>query len=192
MLTERTFVITRERRAISIQIQAAKNWFFLVFGTIWLTGWTIGGITTIGALIGGRDDWPLLVLWLCGWVVGETFVSLAILWTAFGEEIISIREGSFEHVRHIFGFGRRRSIPLRKLSRLRPKGPFPKSNSISSSSFRLLFEGSVMVRVAPGETYRFGINLDRYSARYLVAELKPYFYESKKPADPLAQPQLEW
>lgn len=180
------FIITKERRGITVRFKTPKSWFLLIFGTFWLAFWTLGGVGTITALIKGTGDGPLL-LGLCFWLFGEIYVSLAILWTLFGQEIITIREGTFEHVRHIFGFGRRRTIPLRKMSRPRAQGPFPKLNAFGTTFRRGgLFNRTVVVRLGHGRHYKFGTNLDKNSAKYLVTQLRPYFDEIKKPT------QLKW
>jgi hypothetical protein len=182
--------ITKERNAITIRFKTPKNWFLLLIGPIWLTGWTIGGIAAIRALINGTHDWFFYVFWLAGWIVGEVWVSFLVLWTAFGKEVVSIRNGTFEHAWHIFGFGRRRYFRLNKMSRLRAAGPFPALNSFKSSFKGGMPDGSVAVRVRPGKTYRLGTYLNKDQARNLVAELKPYFDTQKlnstnleKPAD---------
>jgi hypothetical protein len=180
--------VTKERNAITIRFKTPRNWFLLLIGPIWLTGWTIGGIAAIKALINGTHDWFFYIFWLGGWVFGEIWVSFLVLWTAFGEEVVSIRNGTFEHVRHVFGFGRRRYFRLNKLSRLRAAGPFPALNSFKSSFRGGMPDGSVAVRVRPGKTYRFGIYLNKDQARNLVAELKPYFDMQKRNSNNLEKP----
>lgn len=180
--------VIKERNAITIRINTPKSWFLLIFGTVWLTFWTIGGIAVANALIRGTQDWYFYVFWLCGWIISETYVMYAWLWNAFGVEIISIRDESFVHIRHVFGFGRRRTIPLHKLTLIHASGPFPKINSIHMSFRRGVINGTVAVRLRSGRTYRIGMNLDQTQANQLVAELKPYFLitkpiKSEKPAD---------
>ena len=190
MSLENRFLISKERKSITVRIKTPKNWFLLIVGPIWLTFWTIGGYAAINAVLRGTHDWFFYIFWLGGWVVGEIAVSVSILWTAFGEEIISVRDGTFEHVRHVFGLGRRRTFPLKKLSRLRTQGPFPKLNSFRSF-FRGVFSPTIAVDMSHGRTYKFGLDLDKNSATYLVTELKPYFDESSDQPDPL-RPKLEW
>jgi len=180
--------ITREPNAITIRFKTPKNWFLLLIGPIWLAGWSLGGVAAISALIVGTQDRLFLALWLCGWIVGEIWVSYIMLWTAFGEEIISIRNGTFKHVRHVFGFGRRRYFRLNSKSTIRPKGPFPALNSFKSSFRGSMPDGSVMVRIRPGTTYRLGINLNRNEARKLVDRLKPYFETQKLNSNKLEKP----
>lgn len=162
----------------------------LIVGPIWLTGWTIGGIAVANALIRGTQDWYFYVFWLFGWIISETYMLYRVLWTAFGIETITVRDGSFIHSRHVFGFGRRRTIPLRKLRSIRALGPFPKLNSIGSSFRQGVMNGTVAIRLRPKRTYRIGVNLDKAVAKELVAELVPYLQlqtlnptDSEKPAD---------
>ena len=180
--------ITRDRDAIKIRFKTPKNWFVLLMGPIWLAGWSIGGFAVIRALILGTQDWWFCVLWLCGWILGESYMLFLVLWFAFGEEIISIRNGTFEHVWHIFGFGRRRFFRLNVGSRLRAAGPFPALNSYKSAFRGSMPEGPIAVRIRPGKTYRVGMNLNKDEARNLVANLKPYFDTQKLNSNNLEKP----
>lgn len=191
MSREGRIVTTKERRVVTIRINAPKNWFLLLIGPVWLTLWTIGGISAFYALIIGNGSRLFYVYWLCIWVVIEICVLLAFLWTLFGKEIISIQDGSLEYARLIFGLGLRRKFALKQLSRLQAQGPFPKINSIKSSFRQGTFDPTVSFQVEPEKTYRFGLNLSEDEAKALVAELTPYIDSTKRPGL-FAQPKPDW
>jgi hypothetical protein len=95
----------RDNRGITVTIKADKHWLILIFLTVWLTGWTFGGVAAIYALAIHVNPDPFLIFWLCGWIVGEALVILICLWQAFGRGVITIRQGTFIHKREVFGRG---------------------------------------------------------------------------------------
>src|SRR5204863_9141878 len=97
--------VEKDRSGLSITIKTYKNWFLVFFLPIWLTGWTVGGIAAIHALVRGPDRNPFLVVWLCGWFAGEILVTLNWLWNVFGREVVSVRAGAFVHRREVWGYG---------------------------------------------------------------------------------------
>jgi hypothetical protein len=106
-----------------IRISSPKNVFMLIFLPIWLTGWTIGGIIAIGVLVTGgvKEAWFLL-FWLCGWAVGESFALYALLWGAFGHEVITVKNGIISIKRSVLGYGPSKHYYIDKLSNLRASG----------------------------------------------------------------------
>jgi hypothetical protein len=167
----------KDRNGITVTIKAKKNWFLLAFLPFWLTGWTIGGIAAISALITGKSEGPFLIIWLCGWIVGETLVILIWSWTAFGQEVISIRDGSFLHRREVLGRGLSREFRLHELYNLRASGFFGSDDGMSSSLAQYgLSGGTVALDTRFGDTYRFGIKLSEHEAGELAKDLTPYFH----------------
>lgn len=168
---------TKDFRSITVTIRAKKNWFLLVFLPLWLTGWTIGGIAAIGALLTGTSQDLFLIVWLCGWIVGETLATIIWLWTAFGQEVISIKNGLFIHRREVFGLGLSREYALQELYNLRASGFFGSGIGFSSSLAQYgMSGGTVALDTRFGDTYRFGVNLDEREAVELAEDLKPYLH----------------
>lgn len=71
-----------------IRIPMRRNWFVLIFLSIWICGWTIGGFAAIYA-IGQTFSWFLL-LWLCGWAFGWLFAAATIGTQIAGSEILRV------------------------------------------------------------------------------------------------------
>jgi len=97
-----------------LHILARKEWGSLIFTPAWLAFWTFGGIMVIKWLIhpGPSTSRAFLSLWLTFWLLAEVWVVYWWLWTAFGKEIVTIREGVFEIKRDVLGYGRKRSFLL--------------------------------------------------------------------------------
>ena len=94
-LHDRLIVCFRPRRA----------WGELVFLTVWLAFWTLGGIGAMAALV--RAGWgadAFLVVWLCGWFLGECGVSMVIAWKLFGRESLTVTAQHLEVQKEIGPF----------------------------------------------------------------------------------------
>jgi hypothetical protein len=69
----------------------------LVFLSIWLLGWTFGGIEAWLAVTradpGGA---AFLIFWLCGWFFGECAVVCIIAWKLFGHVWLAVTPGELE------------------------------------------------------------------------------------------------
>ena len=113
-----------------LHILAKKDWGSLIFAPVWLAFWTFGGVMAMRWVIHPGPSTPraFISLWLTGWLLGEVWVTYWWFWTAFGKEIVWIREGSLSIKRDIFGYGLTRVFPIGSISNLRACGFFP-SNS---------------------------------------------------------------
>lgn len=167
--------ITKDDTGITVTIQSEKRRWLLAFLRVWLTGWTLGGITVIVGVITGKHRDLFIFLWLCIWVVLETTFMSIWLWTAFGQEVISIRNGLFTHRREVFGRGPVRTYQLRELSNLRTFGPFGHGHW-SSSGFEAygMSGGTIAFDTRGGDSVRFGAKLIGDDADELVKVLRPY------------------
>ena len=168
--------ITRELAGITAQVKARRHAFLTIFLPIWLTLWTIGGIVAMTTVITGTDRQPFLLLWLAGWLIGETMALVVFLWTTFGEELISIRNGIFTYQRHVFGIGPKRECPVHEVFNVRAAGFFGPLDGFNSALVQYgMTGGTVAVDNKHGEAIRFGIALNEYEAQNLAAALQPYF-----------------
>src|SRR5712692_10013389 len=91
-----------------IYITARKEWWSLIFLPVWIAGWTFGGIMAMKWILHPGPSTPIafISLWLLGWALGEGWAIYQWFWTAFGKEIIQIREGGLTVKRDILGRGR--------------------------------------------------------------------------------------
>ena len=71
------FRVEQEGGFEQIIIPARRNPFVLVFLSIWLTGWTMGGVVAITQLLTRFD--LFLVVWLIGWALGWVFAAATVL-----------------------------------------------------------------------------------------------------------------
>lgn len=99
-----------------VNFRPAYSKFGLAFPVVWLVFWTFGGIAAIGALLdepnwGGR---AFLLLWLCGWAVGEVLIPAMIVWQLFGREQLIVSPQAIEFRRSVgrFSLAKRYPAPL--------------------------------------------------------------------------------
>jgi hypothetical protein len=78
-----------------IEIPARRNQFALLFLSIWLVGWTLGGIMAIAEVFTNFE--PFLVIWLCFWAVGWIYAASTIAWQILGRETIRVESGRLIH-----------------------------------------------------------------------------------------------
>jgi hypothetical protein len=180
MSEQRRINTTREQGGITVRVPARKKGWLMFFLPIWLVFWTIGGVAAFTAFITGANREPFLIFWLIGWAFGETMATIIFLWTAFGEELISIQNGLFTYQRHVFGIGPKRQYQVQELSNVRASGYF---GSIDGVNYALaqygMTGGTVAVDNRHGEEIRFGIALNEYQAQNVAASLQPYLTNAR-------------
>jgi hypothetical protein len=159
-----------------IHIAAKKEWWSLVFLPVWLAGWTFGGITAMKWILHPGPSTPraFISLWLLGWALGESWAVYQWFWTAFGKEIVQIKEGNITIKRDILGRGRSRSFPIGSVTNLRASGIFPSSSYWDNYLVQMRLLGGTVAFDSQGRTQRFGIQLTETEAQHVVQELKPY------------------
>ena len=67
-----------------IVARASKNWFVILFISVWLLVWTAGGIAALTQLLGGEAQ-LFLGVWLVGWAVGWVFAASWLGWQLAGQ-----------------------------------------------------------------------------------------------------------
>jgi hypothetical protein len=94
-----------------VRFRPRRFWGEIAFLSLWLAGWTLGGMAALVALTqagwGGR---AFLLLWLCGWAFGEMFVVKAIAWQLRGRELLLVTPNDVEIRREIGRFVQTRRL----------------------------------------------------------------------------------
>ena len=161
---------------MELHILAKKDWGSLIFIPVWLVFWTFGGITAMKWVIHPGPSTPraFITLWLAGWLLGEVWAIYWWLWSGFGKEIVTIREGALSIRRDILGYGRTRSFPTGSVKNLRASGFFPSDSYWDNYLVQLKLAGGTVGIDVQGQVKKFGIQLTEPEAQEVVRELKPY------------------
>ncbi|ASP32868.1 hypothetical protein [Labrenzia sp. VG12] len=76
-----------------ISVRAKKEPFVMLFMSVWLCGWTFGGVTAGSVLLTGGGDLDgrlFLSFWMMGWAVGWVLVTSSLLWMLAGQESLTV------------------------------------------------------------------------------------------------------
>jgi hypothetical protein len=77
-----------------ITVDAACNWFVLLFLSVWLIGWTFGGITAMTQMVGAEGGPRLfLLVWLVLWAFGWIMAASTLAWQIGGKTRIGVMAG---------------------------------------------------------------------------------------------------
>lgn len=159
-----------------IQIRAKREWGSLISLPIFIVFWTFGGAMVVKWLLHPQPSTPrpFLRFWLLAWVLGEVWALYSWLWTAFGREIVQVREGQLAIKRDILGYGRTRRFPVGSVANLRASGIFPTNSYWSDYLTYMRLGGGTVAFDSQGTTRRFGIQLTEPEAQELVRQLRPH------------------
>jgi len=163
---------------LNIIIPSKKNWFFLLFGTAWMGGWSFGFVSAFGKLfsseISNSGTDLFLFFWLSGWTVGGIAVAFALLWGYFGQEkfITDRNEVFFEKT--VLGIGKKNRLDTSEIKNIRTdiisNSESERRNNSWGLSGKIKFDYGL-------KTYSFGLGVDDAEAEYIVELLKERFKE---------------
>jgi hypothetical protein len=161
---------------VELHIAAKREWSSIFFLPVWLAFWTFGGLMAMRWVVNPEPSTPRLFisLWLVGWALGETWAVYQWFWTAFGKEIVVVREGTLKVKRDILGRGKTRSFLVGRVANLRASGFFPSDSYWGNYLAQMRLGGGTVGFDSQGKTHRFGIQLTESDARTVVEQLLPH------------------
>lgn len=171
---------------LQIKIPSKKNWFIIIFFTVWMGGWFMGESSAINELLsnGNIGENSFLLFWLVGWTIGGLFAITILFWSLLGQETIQIERGIFSISKGILDVEiikknyDSKSIknfelnpePVGMDSLLGQKKRFGDFWGLTGGKLR--FDYGM-------KTIKFGIGIDEAEARYLIDEIKNRGYYKK-------------
>lgn len=188
--TTRVKITDDEFGGFRIKIPAARNWFLILFFSVWLCAWVVGEVMVLAEAVaaiffGGRPmnglpPLAVLCVWFPLWTVGGLMVMLALAWTLAGREVITLTDEALLLRREIGMLQRSRSFDLTGLTNLRyaPLVYNPLSFSFSfseswGSQLQMLgLAGGAVAFDHGGKTCRFGNSLTEAEASRLIATIR--------------------
>lgn len=170
--------VRQEASGLTIEIPVKRNWFMLVFLSLWLCGWLAGAIMVPGSFFSpGTPAGARLftVAWLAMWTVGGVCAIYIWLWQVAGMEIIRITHTSLTRRRALFRVGRDKEFGLSHIRNLRVATPqgFNPFDFASAGQFWGLSGGAVAFDYG-ARTYRFGLGLDEAEAKTIVQKIREH------------------
>lgn len=158
---------------LTISIPSGKNWFIIIFLTIWLAGWIVGEITAPLSLFWAEDpgDRFFTITWLIGWTIAGSFFIFVWLWSIFGKEIITVNSVYLVIKRDILGWGKLRQYQVSHIKDIRVSTFFSFPWSFESSmQFWGIGGGLIAFDYGP-RTYRFASGVDEAEAKEILKSI---------------------
>ena len=161
-----------------VEIPAPRNWFVIIFLTVWLGGWSIGWISVVSILLSDLGDASgidlFLLFWLTGWTVGGAVAIKTLVWMIFGKEIITIKSGqlAIERAGDLLSMKKEYDLQIAKSFEVKESSGFDYFNKSTHAGF---VNPSVMgtLRFDYGlSTIRFGIGIDAAEGKFLLEKFK--------------------
>jgi hypothetical protein len=153
-------VVSEELEGIRIAIPSKWSWV-IVFFAVWLSFWTIAGISAAHNL--QRHFSLFLCVWLVGWTFGELAVTYAILYAIGGREVVQANSDTLTVRTEIFRLGLAKSYRVHEMRNLRfqPEAGAAKGRRAS----RIAFDYGA-------NTVSFGSDLDEAEATMLISRIR--------------------
>jgi hypothetical protein len=150
-----------------LTIPSKKNWFGLLFGTVWLGGWYFGFQSALTSLSNFSDGSGFLIFWLLGWTVGGIAIMIFLLWGYFGKEIIDIEYNQLTFSKTVFGIGKIKKLETKDISNFRTE--FVDQGLFGNNKWAFWGLGPGKIKFDNGlRTFSFGLGVDDAEATYLV------------------------
>ena len=172
--------ISQDPDALRVVIPSRRQWFALVFLTVWLCFWVVGEVAVGGMVLGdllhrGLGSLPgallpggFLLIWLTGWTIGGGFALFAWLWQVFGKEMVTLDGLRLGLRSDILGLHRTRLYDWQRVSDLRvspvPYDPWRRGGNLQAWG---LGAGTIAFDYG-AKTYRFGGGVDEAEAKQIV------------------------
>lgn len=99
------FTISQTVEGETLAIPAQRNILVILFLSVWLCGWTAGGLAVIGMILTTFE--PFLAFWLCGWAIGWLMASFTLSWMLTGRQRLRFIGTDLEVHTSMLGFQRR-------------------------------------------------------------------------------------
>jgi len=162
--------ITKNFNGVNISIPSKKNWFVLLFATVWMGGWAFGFSSALSVLLdnppGGVD--LFMLVWLTGWTIGGISIVGLLCWGYFGREEIQIQNNQVNFIRSILGLGITKELIKHEVKNIR-FNEVPVSNLSTRNNWALWGIGPGKIKMDYGmKTFSFGLALDDAEANYII------------------------
>jgi hypothetical protein len=185
------FITDRVDGIEQIRIPYKRNWFTLIFLSVWLTGWTIGGIVAAGALILGLTGQQVfsdagsnlsneggnlfLFVWLIFWAFGWIFAATTVALQLGGSEILKVAGRDLEISSGVGRWRRRKLYRGDQIRNLTSSDPNPMGWPFGARAMTFPgFNRAGAIKFDYGaRTIRAAGSVDESEGRMIVQWLKP-------------------
>ncbi len=179
--------INNTGNGLEISIPSKKNWFIIIFLSIWMCGWAIGEVAAITALTTGGITFGknpggaglFMAVWLAGWTLGGAFCIAVLGWNLAGREVISLYNGILKIERKAFNIGQTKEYSLADTANFRISRAvtmWEASTSFGAGLEFWGFGGGTISFDYGMRTVKFANGIDEAEASHIISEMKNYGY----------------
>jgi len=161
--------ISEDDNSLTISIPSYKNYFILIFTTMWLGGWFFGLKAALGDFINISSLSGFMLFWTLGWTAGGIFLIISLCWGYFGKEELHIGRDSILFSKHVFNVGMKAELDKSEVSKAEYNNVqvniFSNGNKFSIWGF-----GPGKIKFNYGmKTYSFGLAVDEAEAKHIIS-----------------------
>jgi hypothetical protein len=157
--------ILETAEGLGIYNPAKRSWPLVVFLLVWLCGWAVGETFAIGALFSSPLAIKLFLgVWLTFWTIGGLTVAGAVLWKLGGSELLFVTADAVVREIRFWGLTRRTVVDLDAVTGFDIDTALPKEKP---------YLGPIRFRSAE-RSYNFGIGLAEEEAEKALAAIRDY------------------
>ncbi len=169
---------------LNIIVPSKKNWFSLLFGTVWFFGWLFGVLMVSGILLSSSETSDLgeadmfLTFWLIVWTFGGLVIVFLLLWGYFGQEKFITKRNEVLFEKTVFNIGKKNRLDISGIKNFRTEFVNNNNNLFGRNNWALWGLGVGKIKFDYGlKTYSFGLSVDEAEANYIVGLFKEQFKE---------------
>lgn len=163
---------------LNITIPSMKNWFALLFGTVWLGGWYYGFTNVFSILasssLNNFGANGFLIFWMLGWTVGGLAVISSLLWGFLGKEQFYSENNEVYLKKTILGLGIKKRMEAQEIKNI--KLEVQNGNMFGNNRWAFWGLGPGKIKFNYGfKTYSFGLAVDDAEAEHIVKIMNEHF-----------------
>ena len=180
---QRPRFLVEEGPGLRVTLPCKKDWFRILFFSVWLVGWYLGESNEIPKVIKGVRSGQVPIsdlVWLVMWSLAGLFLSFWITWRLLGKEILALASGTLTLQKQIAGIGRSWEFDTSQISALRFRPEHGAGKGYRESRVELDYGA---------KTYNFAEGIDPAEASYLLELLAKWapivrVHKAGEPEDP--------
>lgn len=166
--------IGHSHNGVTITVRAKVRLFGFAFLTVWLCGWTAGGVFAANSLLTGDafgEARIFLAFWLCGWALGWLFAVFALLWMLGGKEQLMLQNAGLTKRISVWLLGRSRHYDLNLVSKVRKNASLKTTSPNANLDSPFGKNGRIAFDYGQ-KTVTFGAGIDDAETDLILSALK--------------------
>lgn len=152
-----------EGPGLRLTLPCKKDWFRILFFSVWMVGWYFGESSELPKLIKGIHSGKVLIfglVWLVMWTSFGLLFGSWIIWRLLGSEVIAVMNERLSLRKQIAGIGTSREFEISQIAALRFRPEYGSGKRYQESHIEFDYGA---------KTYNFGTGIQPAEASQLLA-----------------------